>query len=89
MDGFISPGEIVSRYFSLSITPKLKLMRGTSLVVQWLRLCASNSGDTGWIPNLGTKILHAAGYASPPRKKNKIREKIDQARNASLKINLF
>ena len=88
MDGFISPGEIVSQYFSLSITPKLKLMRGTSLVVQWLRLCASNSGDTGWTPNLGTKILHAAGCAPPP-KKNKIREKIDQARNASLKINLF
>ena len=43
-------------------------MRGTCLVVQWLRLCASNLGDTGWIPNLGTKILHAAGCA-PPKKK--------------------
>ena len=36
----------------------------TSLVVQWLRLCA---GDTGSIPVLGTKIPHA----SWPKKKKK------------------
>ena len=32
---------------------------GTSLVVQWLRLCASNAKDEGLIPGQGTKIPHA------------------------------
>ena len=27
---------------------------GTSLVVQWLRLCAPNAGDSGLIPGQGT-----------------------------------
>ena len=31
----------------------------TSLVVQWLRLQASNEGDMGSIPGQGTKIQHA------------------------------
>ena len=31
--------------------------RGPSLVVQWLRLHISASGDTGLIPGQGTKIL--------------------------------
>ena len=30
----------------------------TSLVVLWLRLCASIAGNTGSIPGWGTKILH-------------------------------
>ena len=30
----------------------------TSLVVQWLKSCASNVGDVGLIPSLGTKIPH-------------------------------
>ena len=29
-------------------------MHGTSLVVQWLRLCAPNAGDPGSIPGWGT-----------------------------------
>ena len=33
--------------------------RGTSLVVQWLRLCASNAGGTGSVLGQGTKISHA------------------------------
>ena len=33
---------------------------GTSLTIQWLRLCASNTGSTGLIPSLGTKIPHAS-----------------------------
>ena len=33
--------------------------KGTSLVVQRLRLYASNAGDTGLIPGWGTKIPHA------------------------------
>ena len=28
---------------------------GTSLVVQWLRLCAPNAGDPGSIPGQGTR----------------------------------
>ena len=32
--------------------------QGTSQVVQWLRLCASNAGGMGLIPGQGTKILH-------------------------------
>ena len=31
----------------------------TSLVVQWLGLHASTTGDGGSVPDLGTKILHA------------------------------
>ena len=36
---------------------------GTSLVVQWFRLCASNAGGGGSIPGLGTRIPHAVGRA--------------------------
>ena len=32
-----------------------KLRNGTSLVVQWLRLHASNSGGSGSIPGQGTR----------------------------------
>ena len=35
---------------------------GISLVVQWLRLCASNAGDVGSIPAGGTKIPYATGH---------------------------
>ena len=46
---------------------KLKITeRGTSLVVQWLRLCTSTAGGTGSIPGLGTK----------PKKKIAERKKI-------------
>ena len=44
---------------------------GTSLVVQWLRLCASNAGGPGSVSGQGTrshmlqlKILHASIYNS-------------------------
>ena len=40
----------------------VKIMTGTSLAVQWLRLCASNAGGTGSIPGQGTKIPHAAAW---------------------------
>ena len=32
-----------------------KKTTGTSLVVQWLRLCAPNAGDSGLIPGQGTR----------------------------------
>ena len=34
-------------------------------MVQWLRLCASSSGNTGSIPGQGTKFPHAVGQLSP------------------------
>ena len=34
---------------------------GTSLAVQWLRLCASTARGTGFIPGWETKIPHASG----------------------------
>ena len=37
-----------------------EIFSGTSLVIQWLRHCASTAGGTGLIPGWGTKILHAA-----------------------------
>ena len=43
----------------------LRLLPGVSLVVQWLRLHASNAGGMGSIPGQGTKIPHA----SRPKKK--------------------
>ena len=36
--------------------------RGASLVIQWLRLCASNGGGKGSIPDWGTKIPHATEH---------------------------
>ena len=42
---------------------------GTSLAVQWIRLCATIAGGTGLIPGWGTKILHAARY-NQKKKKN-------------------
>ena len=52
---------------------------GTSLAVQWLRLCTSNSGGTGLIRGQGTKIPYAAQHSqrikkqnnTPPKKKPK------------------
>ena len=38
----------------------LKIGRGTSLAVQWLRLRASTAGGPGLIPGGGTKISQAA-----------------------------
>ena len=43
-----------------------------SLVVQWLRLCASNEGGAGSIPGQGAKILHAAQHS---QKINKFKNK--------------
>ena len=48
-------------------------MEGTSLVVQWLRLCASNSGGTGSIPGQGTKSPHAAWHGQKKKKKKKLK----------------
>ena len=41
---------------------------GTSLVVQWLRLCTPNARDTGSIPGWGTKILYVVGQKKEKKK---------------------
>ena len=45
------------------------LALGTSLVVQWLRLCASTARGMGSIPGWGTKILHALQCGQKKKKK--------------------
>ena len=43
------------------ITPNQNPVTGTSLVAQWLRLCAPNAGGPGSIPGQGTgSHMHAA-----------------------------
>ena len=44
---------------------------GTSLAVQWLRLCASNAGGAGSIPGRGTKMIPHATWRDPKKKKKK------------------
>ena len=46
--------------------------QGTSLAVQWLRLCTRNAGGTGLIPDWGTKILHAAWHGQEKKKKCRV-----------------
>ena len=41
---------------------------GTSLVVQWLRLCTSIAGGMGTNPGQGTKIPHASRYGQKKKK---------------------
>ena len=46
---------------------KIKSVHGTSLVVHWVRLCASTAGGTGPIPGWGIKMQHVLS-----KKKKKI-----------------
>ena len=48
---------------------KIQRGQGTSLVVQWLRLCATTAGGMGSIPDWETKILHATQSSVTERKK--------------------
>ena len=47
--------QLVFFFFFFNKTNKT----GTSLAVQWLRLCTPNAGGPGSIPRWGTKVLHA------------------------------
>ena len=38
-----------------NIVRRLKVKRGTSLVMQWLKICAPNTGDLSSIPGQRTK----------------------------------
>ena len=48
---------------------KKKCQQGTSLVVPWLRLHASDARGTDSIPDQGTKIPHAQSVEPCPPKK--------------------
>ena len=64
----------------LKINMKLQIkntaQEGTSLAVQWLRLCGFNAGGTGSIPSWETKIPHAAWYGQKVKKKFKYTPRI-------------
>ena len=47
------------------------LEEGTSLAVQWLRLCAPNAGGMGSIPGRGTGELRSCMLHGTAKKKNK------------------
>ena len=53
---------------SQTLLLKINVALGTSLMVQWLRPCASTAWGMGSIPGRGTKISHASWSA--PLKKN-------------------
>ena len=55
-------------YLICKMTVRTVSTSGTSLVVQWLRLCASTAEGVGSIPSGGTKIPHASQHGQ--RKKN-------------------
>ena len=44
---------------------------GTSLAVQWLRLCSSTAEGTSLIPDQGTKILYATYHSQTAPKNSK------------------
>ena len=60
-----APGRIALAVGQPSFPPPrarsqgFKNENGTSLAVQWLRFCASTTGDGGSVPGQGTKIPHA------------------------------
>lgn len=56
-------------YYLLNFVTVKKKKNRDFLVVQWLRLLASNSGGTGSIPVGGTKIPHAAWCGQKRKKK--------------------
>ena len=44
------------------------MLKETSLVIQWLRLCAFNPGGTGLIPGWGTKIPYVMWHSQKIKK---------------------
>ena len=56
-------------YLFLISVSMCSLLMGTSLAVQWLRLCASTAGATGLILGRGTKIPHATRCVAKKKEK--------------------
>ena len=71
--------KIKNKKFLLPIkSPKLDFIenkQGTSLVVQWLRLHASNAGGAGLIPGWETKIPRAMWRGQKIEKVKKLKNK--------------
>ena len=67
-------GEIIKmsskKYLKDKSLRALKVMVGTSLAVQWWKICTSTAGYMGLIPGQGTKILYAVQYGKRKRKKS-------------------
>lgn len=56
-------GNIMAKIRNIMIKVSInnnKKQTGTSLAVQWLGFCSSSAGDSGLIPDQGTKAPHAA-----------------------------
>ena len=65
-----SPGKAIFNILWQNIMEKnIKKKSRTSLVVQWLGLCASSAEDVSLIPGWGTKIPHATWYGQKMGKK--------------------
>ena len=61
-------------------------MTGTSLVVQWLRLCASNAGGVGLIPGWGAKLSHTVRCGKKKQNKKNWGWSKNQSRETSLEV---
>ena len=78
-DGSAIPKHVWN--YSLGIWWEVEELRGTSLVVQWLRLCTSSSGGMGSIPGWTAKILNAKQHSQ--KKKKREREKWKESNYSS------
>ena len=64
MDKTVFGDKIPSRILFTKYSSQSEVLRsGTSMAVQWLRLCAPIAGGVGLTPGQGTKILHATWYS--------------------------
>ena len=59
--------------FAICLNRVLYRKGGTSLAVQWLRLCTSTAGGLGSNPGQGTKILHAT-WCCQREKQNQLQD---------------
>ena len=70
-DVILSTIQSLSELFCQECEFPLKRACGTSLVVQWLRLRASDAGGVGSIPGRRTKIPHAVRCGQKKKKKKR------------------
>ena len=62
---------------------------GTSLVVQWLRLHASNAGCPGPVPGRGTKIPHTATKSATREAASRMKTQSSQKKKKKERMNPF
>ena len=60
---------------------------GSSLAVQWLRLCTSSAGGEGSIPGYGTKIPHAVQHSQKKGEGSKWDKVIPSSQNTGQRCN--